>query len=69
MSITVNDLLDLMALHDRVTITSDRTGDILYDGIVWEVPIVVRAMKPCTLASYSNEYVGNDATIQIEVDE
>ena len=68
MSITVNDLLDLMAFRDEVTITNDHTGEDIFDGFVDEVPDEIRMMEPCMINAYANEYIGYDTTIQIGVE-
>lgn len=67
MSITVNDLLDLMAWNDEVTITYDHTGEDIFEGYVGDVPDRIRVMKPCSLTPYRVSF-GLDTAIQIGVD-
>lgn len=66
---TVNDLLKLMALHDKVLITSYESGDTYHEGLVMDVDAHTRALKPRGITARSEDYIGMDAFIHIEVSE
>ena len=66
---TVNDLLNLKALRDKVLITGYESGDTYYDGRVEDVPSAVKAMTPRLIDATADDYFGYDAFVQIEVDE
>jgi hypothetical protein len=65
----VNDLLKLMALHDKVLITSYESGDVCHDGLVKDVDANTRALKPRGITARSEDYIGMEAFIHIEVDD
>ena len=66
---TVEDLLKLMALHDKVLVTSYESGDVYHDGLVKDVDAHTRALKPRGITARSEDYIGIDAFVHIEVDD
>jgi len=66
---TVNDLLKLMALHDKVLVTSYESGDVYHDGLVMDVDVHTQALKPRGITARSEDYIGMDAFVQVEVDD
>lgn len=71
---TVNDILNLLALREKVLITGYESGHTYYEGLVEDVPDHIKMMVPHALVATAGEYVsygyvGYDSFIQIEVDE
>lgn len=66
---TVNDLLKLMALHDKVLITGYESGDVYHEGLVKDVDAHTRALKPRGITARSEDYIGMDAFVQVDVDD
>ena len=66
---TVNDLLKLMALHDKVTIIGYGNGDMYYEGLVKDVDNYTRSLTPRLIGAAPDGYIGEDAFITIEVDD
>ena len=67
---TVEDLLKLMALHDKVLITSYESGDVYHEGLAKDVDANTQALKPRGItAVVSDYYSGDEPFVHIEVDD
>ena len=66
---TVNDILNLLALREKVLITGYESGHTYHEGFVEDVPDHIKTMAPHALVATADEYVGYDSFIQVEVDE
>jgi hypothetical protein len=52
-----------------VLITSYESGDVCHDGLVKDVDANTRALKPRGITARSEDYIGIEAFIHIEVDD
>ena len=66
---TVNDMLKLMALHDKVTIIGYGSGDLYHEGLVKDVDDHTRSLTPRLIGAAPDGYIGEDAFIVINVDD
>jgi len=66
---TVEDLLKLMALHDKVTIIGFGSGDLYHEGLVKDVDGYTRSLTPRLIGAVPDGYIGEDAFITIEADD